>query len=140
MNLPAEFVIHRRLLEHSLPSKLIQLGCPEYLRIDVSWVIESWAKCFRGCREPDQLDVISVDRLLFAADFSIVQLYNERGCIPKAKNYELWYWLIFVAQKILSKNSFFSMNEKLQSPEFCVQLATWTGYSVDTIRREYFEM
>ncbi len=124
MVFPAEFVIFRRLQSYSEIPKLENLGCPEHLLLAVSCVCELWAKCFRDSNA--ECGGISVERFLFSADFSVIQAHHELGEIIMAQDCELWYWMMRVAEKIVSSEFFHLVEERLNAPGFCVQILTWT--------------
>lgn len=128
MNLPAEFVIHRKISGYSQPKGLDSLGCPRNILEDVCGVCDFWARCFRDYRGLEPItDGVSVERFLIAADFSIIQMHHSRERPRVANDRELWYWILRVAQIITPARYFDSLRERLQSPDFCVLVPTWTN-------------
>ncbi len=116
---PAEFVVHRRLMNLADESKLKCLGCPSSLVFDIAFACHSWAVCFRE-REGEG---VSVERFLKAADFAVIQAHREIGTI--FTNYEnIWRWLMRIAKEAFSVNFVSTLEEKLRSSEFQIQLVT----------------
>lgn len=108
-------------------------------------IFPTWARCFRDVPFTDRDERITVERFLFAADFSVVQWQHGRSR-PESRlnskseiervNSTLWYWMIIVARRLFCKRykGFFDeMLEKLASPEFCVHLTTWNSDDLSKI-------
>lgn len=135
MNLPAEFVVYRRISEYSNSKKLASLGCPNDILNDVSRVCGMWARCFRGYSWSElSSQGVPVDRFLEAADFSVFQIHNQWRGLVVATDCELWYWIMRVAEVATSSEFFHSMIERLNSPEFHILVPTWTGHSPQNSR------
>ena len=104
-----------------------------------------WARCFRDTQFVDRDERVTVERFLFAADFSVVQWQHEHRLAGGRLDYEseierrnrvLWYWMIVVARRLFCKRykGFLDeMMKKLASPEFCVHLTTWNSDGLSKI-------
>lgn len=124
MNFPAEFVVRRNLLKYSEVCRLCSLGCPEYLISPVSEICKIWAICFGDCSE-GRARVISIEEFLIAADFAVMHVRGDIGIDKAIENYELWYWVMSIAQKILPRENYLLLDREIKSPRFQVLLSTW---------------
>lgn len=111
-------------------------------------IFRTWALCFRDAPYADN-ERISPERLLCAADFSVVRWQHEHKFADKRlasaseikrRNKVLWYWMIVVARRLFCKRykGFLAeMMGKLASPEFCIHLTTWDPEWMDEIRSKW---
>lgn len=112
-------------------------------------IFRTWALCFRDIPYVDMGERISPERLLCAADFSVVRWQNEHKFANKQlasaseikrRNKVLWYWMIVVARRLFCKRYKGFLDDivkKLASPEFCVNLPTWDPKWMDEIRSKW---
>ena len=149
---PKEATVHNQLLMFSTEREFRKkLRLEDVPSLGLLEVFRIWALCFRDELQVCKGERISIERFLYAADFSAVRWQHEYECKYQRLNSVseveergkvLWYWMIAVARRIFCKRykGFLDeMLEKLASREFCVNLTTWNPEWMGEIRNGWSE-